>query len=568
VVLDEGELREAAAVIFNEFNQPVLVEQYIEGREVNVGLLGNAPPEAFPPVELLFGQGGPNIYTLEDKKGLSGREISHACPAPIGEELLQRAKEMAVRAFSAIGCSDCARVDMRLDDTGNLYILEINSLPSLGEHGSYLVGAQELGLDFGAVINRLVQAASARYFGTPDPPQIDPQSAETKDRIASYVTQRRDAIENRIQKWVGTSSHTTDPVGIKEAVQQLGRTMADLRLSPVKEYTDARAVWMWQTARGFEDGTLLVGHLDVPVQMETPHQTFRREPERLYGEGIGSSRAPLAMMEYAIRGLRNMRLLRHLRLGVLYYTDEGREARYSGEIIREAASRARQMLILRPGNPGGYLVTLRRGQRVYRFRVQGTPHRPGRAVTLPDVLRWTCAQVDALTKLTSRKERVSVSAIDISSEKLPMLLPHRVTATLLVTYPEEKIATEIETQIRATLGKKKSDPKWTLELVSDRPPMRERRANLSLARNLEAVAETWEVPLRHQSSVWPSVAGLSPAKTATVCGLGPPARDLGTPSESVERIGLIQRTLVLAEFLAKLATEEASDARKTRPKKR
>ena len=64
VVKDETELRAAARVIYDEFHQAVLAEQYIEGREINVGLLGNAPPEAFPPVELLFGEGGPAIYHL------------------------------------------------------------------------------------------------------------------------------------------------------------------------------------------------------------------------------------------------------------------------------------------------------------------------------------------------------------------------------------------------------------------------------------------------------------------------------------------------------------------------
>ncbi|NIV46724.1 MAG: D-alanine--D-alanine ligase, partial [Gammaproteobacteria bacterium] len=64
IVHDEDELRRAAEVIFAEFGQPVLVERYIEGREVNVGLLGNGPPEALPPVELVFGD-GPAIYTYE-----------------------------------------------------------------------------------------------------------------------------------------------------------------------------------------------------------------------------------------------------------------------------------------------------------------------------------------------------------------------------------------------------------------------------------------------------------------------------------------------------------------------
>ncbi len=120
VVHDEAELRDAAAIIFNEFRQAVLVEQFIEGREVNVGILGNDPPEAFPPVELGFGTEGPAIYTYEDKTGRSGRQITHQCPAPIGDDLVGEAQAIAVKAFQALGCYDCARVDMRLDADGRL----------------------------------------------------------------------------------------------------------------------------------------------------------------------------------------------------------------------------------------------------------------------------------------------------------------------------------------------------------------------------------------------------------------------------------------------------------------
>ena len=130
VVNDEPELRQAAQTILDAYDQPVLVERFIKGREINVGLLGNNPPQVLPPVLLEFGE-GPQIYTYEDKTRRSGREISCVCPAPIGDELLQRAQDLAERAFSVLGCYDCARVDMRLDDQNQLYILEVNSLPSL-----------------------------------------------------------------------------------------------------------------------------------------------------------------------------------------------------------------------------------------------------------------------------------------------------------------------------------------------------------------------------------------------------------------------------------------------------
>ena len=80
IVNNERELREAADKIFDTFGQPVLVEQYIDGREINVGLLGNNPPEAFLPAEILFGE-GPPIYTFEDKTRKSGRKIKVVCPA-------------------------------------------------------------------------------------------------------------------------------------------------------------------------------------------------------------------------------------------------------------------------------------------------------------------------------------------------------------------------------------------------------------------------------------------------------------------------------------------------------
>src|SRR5660398_232710 len=101
IVNNDEELKETAAVIYNEFQQPVLAEQYIEGREINVGLLGNSPPEALPPVELAFGEEGPAVYSYEDKTGASGRTIGHICPAPIGEELALRAEDLARKANSS-----------------------------------------------------------------------------------------------------------------------------------------------------------------------------------------------------------------------------------------------------------------------------------------------------------------------------------------------------------------------------------------------------------------------------------------------------------------------------------
>ena len=79
--------------------------------------------------------------------------------------------------------------------------------------------------------------------------------------------------------------------------------------------------------------------------------------------------------------------------------------------------------------------------------------------------------------------------------------------------------------------------------------MKERRTNLKLAKSLMATARKWEIPLEQESSLLPSVGGLVPPRIPVVCGIGPVARDLFTPHEAVNRISLIQRTLLTAEFL-------------------
>ena len=547
IVRSEKELREGADAIFQAFDQPVLVERYIAGREINVGLLGNSPTEALPPAEISFGQGGPQIYTYEDKTRKSGREVQVLCPAELDEELAAKSQDVARRAFAVLGCYDCARVDMRLDKDGNLYILEVNSLPSLGEHGSYVQGAAAVGLDFGGLVNRLVEVAAARYFGTPSPPDISTGRVSSEEKVFAFLTERRDEIERQVHEWTMRRSQTSDPVGIQAAVKELDQEFHKIGLKANNEFTDSR-VGTWETPAGFEGGTLLIGHLDVPLEPTVETQMFRREPEWLHGEGIGSSRAPLVSLQFALRALRRIRRLRKSPIGVLYYTDEGRDCRYSADVIHRAAAKAKKVLVLRPGNVGDYLVTGRRGQRRYRLVVDGAPIRLGKANNKVDVLRWVFGKLEECAAITSRKGRIAVATINLNTTHLPMLLPHHVVATLLVSYPDDATANRVEQRIRDIVKDKRVGCR--LEMISERPAMKERRANLRLAKELQGVADRWELPLKRESSVWPSVAGLVAGSAGVVCGVGPVARDLYTPHEAIDRISLLQKTLLLAQFLA------------------
>jgi D-alanine-D-alanine ligase len=551
IVKNEEELKEGARVIFEKFRQPILIEQYIAGREINIGLLGNNPPETLPPVELLFGKTGPTIYTYEDKTRQSDREIFWECPANLDVAIMEQVLQTAKKAFNALGCYDCGRVDMRLDGAGNLYVLEVNSLPSLGEHGSYTVAAKQAGLDFEKLVCRLVDVSSARYFGTPSPPNISKSTRNIGDKVFSYLIERRDTLEHELEKWCNVSSRTLDPTGLREAMKVMSKFAADMALDEVDECADDRSVWTWQTKVGMENGILMIAHLDVPIDLQAPSIAFRRDPEWLYGEGVGTSRAPLVCLQFVLRALRSIRKLQSIRLGLLIYTDEGRECRYSSKLIQRAAATVNEVLVLRPGNLENSVISQRRGWRKYRFTVTGETRRLGKIYKKRGVLRWTSDCLDEFAKLTSRNKRIAVAASELRTESYPQMLPHRVTSNIYVSYLDLKYADVIEVSMRKLI--KAREFKSVLELISERPPLKKSKKSEVLFKRLKDVANQWEIPLDSEFSLSPSVGGLVPIKVPAICGVGPVARDIDTPQERVLRLSLMQRTLLLAQYLSSKA---------------
>jgi D-alanine-D-alanine ligase len=546
IVNDEKELRDAADTIFKEFDQPVLTEQYIEGREINVGLLGNGTTlETFLPAELVFGEGGPNIYTEDDKRRQSGREVGVVCPAPLDENITAEAQAIARKAFTVLGCYDCARVDMRMDDDGKLYVLEVNSLPSLGEHGSYVAAAEAMGLDFSGLVNRLVEVASSRYFGTPNPPELVRTRKTESERVFAYLTERRDQLEKRIEQWVNLSSRSNDPVGIRYAADEITNVMKDVGLTPVSAYSDPPHVWTWESPKGLKNGTLLLCHIDVPFNTAMGGEHFHRDPEWLYGEGIGASRGPLVQMEYALRALHRARKIREIPLGVMVYADEGRDCEESAEFIEKATTEAKVVLVLRPANTNSSMVIGRRGQHRYRAVFRGKPRKLGQPAKQPEVMLRALSALEDLTQLNDRKARLAVSTVEMHTQAYPRLLPHRVDATLQASFPNNRAADQLEEQIREILSKQQAE----LALLSKRPAMPSRRINSGLLKSLRDTAKQWDIPLNTETSLWPSVAGLVPPQVPVICGMGPEAQGLYTGQEAVSRISIVQRTLLLAEYL-------------------
>ncbi|WP_082190707.1 D-alanine--D-alanine ligase family protein [Bradyrhizobium pachyrhizi] len=156
-------LKPSVDAIVAQYDQDALVEEYIDGREICVALLGNEVIETLPLVEHDFADRPVRLITWEDKSHRAAAEPEKICPALVDEDLAKRLRDISVATFRACFCRDYARVDIRVDRAGQPFVLEINSMAALGQGASYVLAARAAGLGFPALANRIVDVALERY---------------------------------------------------------------------------------------------------------------------------------------------------------------------------------------------------------------------------------------------------------------------------------------------------------------------------------------------------------------------------------------------------------------------
>lgn len=166
------ELDDAVENILSLYGQAALVEAYLDGREVCIALLGNDPPHTLPAVELSFEDRALKLMTWDDKYHRRIDEPRKLCPAPLSDDLGLRIRRIAAETFACCHARDYARVDIRIDQRGQPWVLELNSMASLGAGGSYVRAAQAAGYSFESLVNRIVDVAHERYYHTRAPTAV------------------------------------------------------------------------------------------------------------------------------------------------------------------------------------------------------------------------------------------------------------------------------------------------------------------------------------------------------------------------------------------------------------
>ena len=175
VVGDETALRRQATFVYERYRQEVLVEEFIDGKELTAGVLGEA---ALPVLEIDFSScvtSGEFFYTwrMKEFQGDAARGLTPAlhCPARLDAAMTAKVQDVARRAHRALGCADFSRTDIRLRADGTPFVLEVNPLPGLSPLDSnYPAMTQSAGISHSDLIRRIVGLSMTRHKVQPQEP--------------------------------------------------------------------------------------------------------------------------------------------------------------------------------------------------------------------------------------------------------------------------------------------------------------------------------------------------------------------------------------------------------------
>jgi len=172
VVYDHETLIKQIRYVIDQYQQPALVEEFVEGRELNVGLMETNGHVGTLPISEIdyseFPEGVPKICGYEAKWVTESPEYQKSkpvCPAPMKPGMKKRVEQIALRVFKLFGCRDYARVDLRIGRDGKIYVLEVNPNPDISPQSGMARALRVQGTTYAEFVGNLLERALKRKDG-------------------------------------------------------------------------------------------------------------------------------------------------------------------------------------------------------------------------------------------------------------------------------------------------------------------------------------------------------------------------------------------------------------------
>ena len=161
VVYSKSELEKRANFIMKQYRQPALVEEFIIGSEYTVPVIGNSPPETLEPLKVKL-NGMEMDNNVFDNSFIRSEGIDYV-PLTGREKLKNKLRRLALKTYNCVECLDFGRIDFRVNNNGEIFVLELNPLPALNTDDALAVSAKHIGWKFSELLDKIIKAALMRY---------------------------------------------------------------------------------------------------------------------------------------------------------------------------------------------------------------------------------------------------------------------------------------------------------------------------------------------------------------------------------------------------------------------
>lgn len=160
---DTAQAKKEMQRVLRAYNQPVMLEEFIDGEEITVGVIGNSPAKLVGMMSILPKKKEKHfVYSVEVKRDYVNL-VDYESPPKLPEKTLEKLEEYSLKSFKVLGCRDFSRVDFRVGKNGVPYFIEINPLPGLGTYSDLIIMGTKMGWTHEGLIGAVLDTAIERY---------------------------------------------------------------------------------------------------------------------------------------------------------------------------------------------------------------------------------------------------------------------------------------------------------------------------------------------------------------------------------------------------------------------
>lgn len=560
IVDNKDDLKEAIANIIETYQQQALVEMFISGREFAVGFIGNGAAQEILPIVEFDLKGDPDtIQTVDDKMH---KPLEKICPADIPDNVADEIRRLSQGAFGALGIYDFGRVDIRMDKDGRIYILELNSMASLGMTGSYVHAAKVAGYSFDSLVNRMLDVAAVRYFGkdfiqTPFEGDLTTvkKAEPLRIRLRSYLRSNLTTMEDILRKTVEINTYVHNTEGVDKLGSFVSGFLSRLGFQrQVFPQVEVGNIIYLTNHLEEKNDILLLCHLDNKYNYQD-YVSFHQERGRFFGSGIAESKGGLVIIIAALQALRFARRLKLVKCGILLTTDDSLGGLFSKKIIEDSARHSKYVVGLKYSDYDGGIVTSCFGRANYKIEL--TNLKIGKESKASNPILEICKKITAIQKLSSEEAGVVVTPVSLEARTLTGMVSDYASVMFDIQFREKEQGEAILKEIRQTVKKNISE---RLQVRTKkgvyRPPVQQTEESKRFYEIVQTIANRLEVRVAQVNRVSSSDICYVPEGIPVLEGFGPTGGNNSAINEHIVSDSLIDRAVLLAMVIDKTAREQ------------